>query len=153
VRSAKHFPSLLTSPSHTTSVRDMHTDTHTAKCLNCGRVRRFRSAAAAAQANPSGRICTAKIRKAQLDEARTGFTASQQAKADQLIRDGGAVEIAPGLYEMASSDGEHTYASDGHSCVCPSGWSDQRCYHLLVARVLGITSRCTVRRSDFGKAA
>jgi hypothetical protein len=126
---------------------------HTAKCLNCGRVRHFRSAAAVLAANPSGRICTAKIRQAQLDEARAGFTAAQQAKADQLIRDGGAVEIAPGLYEMASSDGEHTYATDGHSCVCDAGWSDKRCYHLLVARCLTITTRRTARRSDFTKAA
>jgi len=126
---------------------------HTAKCQHCGRMRHFRSAEAAAKANPAGRVCTAKIRKAQLDEARAAFTASQQAKADQLIRDGGAVEIAPGLYEMASSDGEHRYATDGHSCVCDAGWSDKRCYHLLVARVLSITSRRTVRRSDLAKAA
>jgi hypothetical protein len=126
---------------------------HTVKCLTCGRVRRFRSADAVAKAAPSGRICTAKNRAAAIAEARAGFTPDQQAKADQLIRDGGAVEIAPGLYEMAASDGEHTYACDGHSCVCPSGWSDKRCYHLLVARVLDITSRRAPRRADFGTAA
>jgi len=134
-------------------MRKTDTQDTTAKCGHCGRLRHFRSAEAAAKANPAGRICAARIRQAQLDEARAGFTAAQQASADQLIRDGGAVEIAPGLYEMASSDGEHTYATDGHSCVCDAGWADKRCYHLLVARVLTITSRRTVRRSDFTKAA
>lgn len=87
-----------------------------------------------------GPTCLRKMRQAQIAEARAGFTIAQQAKAAELIRDGGAVLIEPGLYEMTSADGERTYATDGNSCVCDAGWSDTRCYHLLVARVLTLAA-------------
>lgn len=115
------------------------TDQHEARCLRPGCGRKLTSKASVAAGY--GPTCLRKIREAAVAEARADFTADQQAKADELIRDGGAVEIAPGLYEMSASDGEHTYACDGRSCVCDAGWSDKRCYHLLVARVLDITSR------------
>jgi len=62
--------------------------THTAKCLTCGRIRRFRSAEAAAKAAPSGRICRMKLRLAAIAEAVKGFAATQVEKARELIADG-----------------------------------------------------------------
>lgn len=109
------------------------------RCLRpgCGRV--LRSAKSVALGY--GPKCAAKIRKAALAEARADFTAEQQAKADELIRDGGIVVLAPGLYEAVSSKGDATYATDGHSCSCPAGAKDRRCYHVLGARILTIASR------------
>jgi hypothetical protein len=104
-----------------------------ARCLRCGRKLRASTG--------YGPKCAAKIRKAQLDEARADFTPDQQAKADELIRDGGIVAQAPGLYEAVSSKGTDRYATDGASCTCPAGAKDRCCYHQLAARVLSIASR------------
>jgi hypothetical protein len=116
------------------------------RCQRCGRKMRVTT-------DPYGPKCAAKIRKAQLDEARADFTPAQQAKADELIRDGGIVQVAPGLYEVASSDGGHTYATDGHSCTCDAGWADKRCYHLLAVRIMELASRRPLRKSSLATAA
>lgn len=118
---------------------------HEARCLRPGCGRKLRSAKSVAAGY--GPVCLRKIRAAQLAEAREGFTPAQCDKADDLIRDGGAVEVAPGLYEMATGGELGTCACDGHSCSCAAGWSDKRCYHLLVARVLDVS------RQSLAKAA
>jgi hypothetical protein len=99
-------------------------------CLRCGRK--------LTASTGYGPKCAAKIRKAQLAEARAEFTEAQQAKAAELIADGGIVAQAPGLFEVVSSNGTDRYATDGHSCTCKASG---RCYHLLAARVLSIASR------------
>ena len=111
---------------------------HQARCLRCGRK---------IKAGSYGRVCAAKIRQAQLDEARKDFTDSQQAKADELIKDGGIVLLDSGLYEAVSSKGTDTYATDGHSCSCPAGAKDRKCYHELAARVLTIASRRSLAKA------
>lgn len=111
---------------------------HQARCLRCGRK---------IKAGSYGRVCAAKIRQAQLDEARSAFTDSQQAKADELIKDGGIILLDSGLYEAVSSRGDATYATDGHSCSCRAGAGDRRCYHLLAARVLTIASRSRLAKA------
>jgi hypothetical protein len=104
------------------------------RCLRCGRK-------LTATKGAYGPKCAAKIRQAALAEAREGFTPEQCDKADELIRDGGIVAQAAGLYAAVSSKGTGTYATDGHSCTCPAGAKDRRCYHRLAARVLTIASR------------
>lgn len=104
------------------------------RCHRCGRK-------LTATKGAYGPKCAAKIRQAQLAEARDGFTDAQQAKADELIKDGGIILLDTGLYEAVSSKGDAAYATDGHSCSCPAGARDRRCYHELAARVLTIASR------------
>jgi hypothetical protein len=118
-------------------------DTH--RCLRpgCGRV--LKSAKSIALGY--GPVCAAKIRAAAIEEARRDFTPEQAAKADELIRDGGIVAQAAGLFEAVSSKGTDTYATDGHSCTCPAGAKDRRCYHLLAARVLTIASRRSLAKA------
>ena len=106
------------------------------RCLRCGR--KLKNGGA------YGPKCAAKIRQAALAEARAEFTEAQQVKADELIRDGGIVAQAPGLFEAVSSKGDDLYATDGRSCTCPAGAKDRRCYHLLAARVLTIASRRSI---------
>ena len=113
---------------------------HTAKCLNCGRVRRFRSAAAAKRAAPSGRICRAKIRLAMFNEAIRGFAQRQVDAARELIEDGGLVPTSrPGVFRAVSSDGERTYLTHSETCNCPSGLRRLlacTCKHSLAARIV-----------------
>jgi hypothetical protein len=117
-----------------TEITEKATET---RCLRCGRK-------LTATKGAYGPKCAAKIRQAQLDEARADFTAEQAAKADELIRDGGIIALAPGLFEAVSSKGDATYATDGHSCSCPAGAKDRKCYHELAARVLAIASRRSI---------
>jgi hypothetical protein len=115
---------------------------HTAKCLNCGRTRHFRSAAAAAKAAPHGRICAAKIRKAAVDAVFADFTPAQREKAAELIRDGGLVPTSrPGVFRTVGSKGDVTYLTHSAACSCPAGLHGRLCYHLAAARVLTATSR------------
>lgn len=116
-----------------------------ARCLRPGCGRKLTSAASVALGY--GPRCMRKIRKAQLDEARAGFTPDQQARADELIRDGGIVARDAGLFLAVSSKGDCTYATDGHSCTCPAGAKDRRCYHQLAAQVLGIASRRSLAKA------
>ena len=119
-----------------------NTAQHEARCLAPGCGRKLTSAKSVAAGY--GRACLRKISQAQLDEAREGFTADQQAKADELIRDGGILAQAPGLYVAVSGKGDAHYATDGRSCTCAAGARDRRCYHQLAARVLAIASRRSV---------
>jgi hypothetical protein len=109
------------------------------RCLRCGRK--------LTASTGYGPKCAAKIRQAAITEAREGFTDAQQAKADELIRDGGIAEQAPGLFEAISSKGDARYATDGHSCTCAAGAKDRRCYHLLAARVLSVASRRSMAKA------
>jgi hypothetical protein len=115
------------------------------RCLapRCGR----RLTSPASIARGYGPRCMRKIRQAALDEARAGFTAEQQAKADELIRDGGIVPADTGLFVAMSSKGTDTYATDGHSCTCPAGVRDRRCYHRLAATILTIASRRSLAKA------
>lgn len=119
------------------------------RCLRpgCGRVLRSAKSVAAGY----GPRCAAKIRKAALDAARAGFTPDQQAKADELIRDGGLVPVRMTarngmLFRAVSSRGDETYLCCANGCACRARRS---CYHQLGATVLSITTR----RSSLAKAA
>jgi hypothetical protein len=113
---------------------------HTAKCLRCGRVRRFRTAEAAAHAAPVGRICAARIRLAAMTEAVRGFAQRQIDAARELIEDGGIVPTSrKGVFRAVSSDGERTYLTHRETCTCPSGLRRLlacTCKHSLAARIV-----------------
>jgi hypothetical protein len=112
-----------------------------ARCLRCGRKLTVSTG--------YGRTCLRKIRAAALDEARADFTAEQQAKAGELIRDGGLVPTArPGVFRAVSSKGDATYLVHGAACNCAAGLRAKRpCYHQLAARVLGIASRRSLAKA------
>ena len=111
------------------------------RCLRCGR----RLTASTGY----GPKCAAKIRKAQLDEARADFTDDQQAKADELIRDGGIVAHPhKGVFMAVSSKGDATYLVHAAACNCSAGLKSKRpCYHQLAARVLGIACRRSLAKA------
>ena len=112
------------------------------RCLRCGRK-------LTATKGAYGPKCAAKIRQAQLDEARADFTEAQQAKADELIRDGGIVPTPrTGVFQAVSSKGDATYLVHAAACNCPGGLRAKRpCYHQLAARVLGIASRRSLAKA------
>jgi hypothetical protein len=119
----------------------MTTTEHTAKCLRCGRVRHFRSAAAAAKAAPVGRICAARIRLAAITEAVKGFAAAQVDKARELIADGGLIPTGrPGVFRAVSSKGDGSYLVSAKGiCGCAHGlrtMTAKFCYHVCSARIL-----------------
>jgi Family of unknown function (DUF6011) len=120
------------------------------RCLRPGCGRKLTSARSIAAGY--GPKCAAKIRKAQIDQARDGFTADQQAKADELIRDGGIIPVREtahngSLYRVVSSKGDETYLATAHGCSCMAGVRGRRCYHKLAATVLGIASKRTVAKA------
>ena len=118
------------------------TTDHTAKCLRCGRVRRFRTAEAAAHAAPHGRVCAMRVRLAAMTEAVKGFAATAIEKAQQLIADGGIIATKrAGVFQAVSSSGTDTYLVHSAVCNCPAGLRGRQCYHLAAARVLTVTSR------------
>jgi SWIM zinc finger len=119
-----------------------NTESHTAKCLNCGRVRHFRSAAAAAKAAPSGRICAARIRNVAA-VVELPCKPEQHAKALELIEDGGIVRTSrPGVFAVSSSDGSTVYVTDANAgtCSCAGGQHGRYCYHLASAEILVVAS-------------
>jgi len=114
---------------------------HTAKCLKCGRVRHFHSAAAARHAAPYGRICAVRVRLAALNEAIRGFAQAQVDKARELIADGGLIPTGrPGVFRAVSSKGTDTYLTSAKgNCNCPHGLrvtTAKFCYHVAGARIL-----------------
>ena len=121
--------------SHMTS-----TGAHTAKCLRCGRVRHFRSAAAALAAGPHGRICAMRVRLAAITEAVKGFAAKQVDAAREMITDGCFVPTSrKGVFRVVSSDGERSYLAHSDTCNCPSGLrrlTACTCKHSLGVRIL-----------------
>jgi hypothetical protein len=111
------------------------------RCLRCGRK-------LTASTGAYGPKCAAKIRQAALDEARAGFTAEQQAKADELIRDGGIVPTnRDGVFRSVSSRGDATYLTHAAACNCKAGLQGRRCYHVLAARVLSVASRRSLAKA------
>ena len=121
------------------------TGAHTAKCLRCGRVRRFRTAEAAAKSAPHGRICAARIRLAAITEAVRGFAQAQVDKAREMIADGCFVPTSrPGVFRVVSSDGERTYLAHSDTCNCPSGLRRLfacTCKHSLGVRLIMATGK------------
>jgi hypothetical protein len=115
------------------------------RCLRCGR----KLTAVKSVADKFGKGCLAKIRRAALDEARKDFTADQQAKATELIRDGGLVPTnREGVFRAVSSKGDETYLVHAAACTCPGGLRAKRpCYHTLAARILGIASRRSMTKA------
>ena len=114
---------------------------HTAKCLKCGRTRRFRTAAAAVKAAPYGRICKARVLLAALNEAIRGFAQAQVDKARELIADGGLIPTTRrGVFRSVSSNGTDTYLTHSAACNCPAGLHGRLCYHLAAARILTATT-------------
>jgi len=117
------------------------TESHTAKCLNCGRIRHFRSAAAAAKAAPHGRVCRAKIRLAMFNEAIKGFAAAQVDKAREAIELGAFIPTGrKGVFQAVSSNGTDRYLTHSAACNCPAGLRGRQCYHLAAARILTATA-------------
>ena len=123
----------------------MTTTDHTAKCLRCGRVRRFRTAEAALTASPHGRVCAARIRLAAITEAVRGFAQAQVDKAREMIADGCFVPTSrPGVFRVVSSDGERTYLAHSDTCNCPSGLRRLfacTCKHSLGVRLIMATGK------------
>jgi hypothetical protein len=120
----------------------MTTTEHTAKCLRCGRVRHFATAAAAAKAAPNGRICAMRIRLAAIGEAVKGFAQAQVDKARELIADGGLIPAGrPGVFRAVSSSGTDTYLVHSAACNCPAGLHGRLCYHVAGARILVATGK------------
>lgn len=114
-----------------------------ARCLRCGRK---------IGSGVYGPKCAAKIRQAQLAEARADFSPAQQASADELIRDGGIVPTSrEGVFRSVSSKGDETYLTHSQVCSCAAGLKGRRCYHLLAARILVASGRGA--RRQFAKAA
>ncbi len=116
---------------------------HTAKCLRCGRVRRFRTAEAAAKAAPNGRVCAMRVRLAAISEAVKDFATAAVDKARELIADGGLVPTSrPGVFRSVSSKGDGTtYLTHSAACNCPAGLRGRQCYHLAAARILTAATR------------
>jgi hypothetical protein len=110
------------------------------RCLRCGRKLK--------NGGTYGPKCAAKVRQAALDEARADFSADQQAKADELIRDGGLVPTnREGVFRSVSSKGDAVYLTHSQACNCYAGLKGRRCYHLLAARILGIASRRSLAKA------
>lgn len=119
---------------------------HTAKCQECGRTRYFRSAEAAANAAPAGRICRARIRQAAAG-AQNAIKPDQYAKAIELIEDGGIVRTSrDGMFAATASDGTTVYVVDvtHQTCGCKAGQHGRYCYHLAAAQIL--TEAAAIRR-------
>jgi Family of unknown function (DUF6011) len=147
-------PSLLTSPSHVTSVSDMSKTTgtpeHTAKCRKCHRTLRSPASIAAG----IGPRCAA------IEAAFWGLNDAQQEKAADLIADRGIVKVRDGIYEAVADDGEGTYlVSVNGNCGCD--WGRRRvlgatkfCAHAGAARLLDKPAiRFPATRSDLAEAA
>jgi hypothetical protein len=114
------------------------------RCLRCGR----KLTSAKSLAAKYGRGCAAKIRQAAIEEVRAEFSTDQQAKADELIRDGGLVPTnREGVYRAVSSDGSTSYLVHAAVCNCKAGLRGKRCYHQLAARVLSIASRRSLAKA------
>lgn len=110
------------------------------RCLRCGR----KLTASVGY----GRTCLRKIREAAISEARADFSAEQQAKADELIRDGGLVPTnREGVFRSVSSKGDATYLTHSQACNCFAGLKGRRCYYLLAVRILGIASRRSLAKA------
>jgi hypothetical protein len=96
---------------------------HTAKCQACGRVRRFRSAAAMLAAKPTGRVCAAKIRNAALGAAFDGLNEKQCEKALEIVAEGG-VQLTgnPRVFLVIAVLGAEVYKTHVNgNCTCRWG--------------------------------
>ncbi|HEY2086623.1 MAG TPA: DUF6011 domain-containing protein [Mycobacterium sp.] len=122
-----------------------------ARCLRPGCCRKLTSAKSLAAGY--GPVCLRKIRAAAVEQARADFTADQQAKADELIRDGGIVPLRMTarngmLFRAVSSRGDETYLVTAGACNCPGGLRSKRpCYQQLAARVLSVASRRSLAKA------
>jgi hypothetical protein len=111
-----------------------------ARCLRCGRKLTVSTG--------YGPTCMRKVRAAAIEQAKADFTADRQAKADELIRDGGMVPHAhKGVFTAVSSRGDAIYLAHSAACTCPAGIKGRRCYHVLAARVLSIASRRSLAKA------
>lgn len=113
-------------------------DTHTARCLRCGRALR---AATSVKASSYGPTCRARIRAVAVAEALTDFTANQVDKARELITDGGLIPTnRQGVYRAVSSRGGVIYlVTAAGQCNCTWALRSGRgagCYHVAAARIL-----------------
>lgn len=122
------------------------TEQREARCLRPGCGRKLTSAKSLAAGY--GPVCLRKIREAALTEARADFSTDQQARADELIRDGGIVPTnREGVFRSVSSKGDEFYLTHSQVCTCKAGLRGNRCYHLLAARVLSIASRRSLTKA------
>lgn len=120
------------------------TSPNTAKCLRCGRT----LTSGKSIARGYGRTCGAYIRTAAKVIDLTAYKPFQQAKAVELIEQGGIVPTGrDAQYLAVSSDGTTVYLVDvvEHSCTCPAAAKGLACYHLAAADIL--TAATPARRA------
>ncbi|MGW3365940.1 DUF6011 domain-containing protein [Streptosporangium canum] len=109
------------------------TDQEPANCLRCGRLLR----SAKSIGDGMGRTCKAKVATAAKTIDLADFKPAQQAKATEVIEQGGILPTSrPHLYRAVSSDGTTTYLVAAQSCTCPAGIKGRRCYHVAAVRIL-----------------
>jgi len=80
----------------------------------------------------------------QRREAIRDFTTAQIDKARELISDGGLVPTnRAGIFRAVSSRGDESYlvAAEAGICACPAGLHERRCYHVLAARLVNVSTR------------
>ncbi|MBO2459859.1 hypothetical protein [Actinomadura violacea] len=80
------------------------------------------------------RSCVLCTMKTLVFNPRLRFSAQQLDDADELISDGGIIQVAPGEYRTVSKDGAYIYATTATSCTCKAGRYGRRCYHMAAAR-------------------
>ncbi|WP_242882532.1 SWIM zinc finger family protein [Actinomadura litoris] len=80
------------------------------------------------------RSCLSCTVRALIMNPRPRFSAQQLDDADELISDGGIVEVEPGEYRTVSKNGAYIYSTTTTSCTCKAGRHGRRCYHIAAAR-------------------
>ena len=115
-----------------------NTTGHTAKCLKCGRVRRFATAEAAAKAGPTGasaRCASASPRSARPSRASPPPRSTRPASSSPTAA---LIPTSrPGVFRAVSSKGTDTYLTHSAACNCPGGLRSRTgCYHSLAARII-----------------
>lgn len=81
-----------------------------------------------------GPVCGKKIRAA-LRELPI-FKPEQVDKAEELIEDGGIVQIRETVFRTVSTNGAEIYLSHPTNCTCPAGRNGRTCYHQIAASIM-----------------
>lgn len=112
-------------------------ETTQTRCTRCGRPLHAAKSIAAGR----GPTCARKVRAAARTKALADYKPAQQAKALELIEQGGMVAIrGRHVFAAVSSDGTRTYKAAPQACTCPAGARGTRCYHRAAAAVLSLAA-------------
>jgi len=112
-------------------------DTHTTRCLRCGRK------LTASASLGYGPVCRRRIREAVTTIELEDVSETQHAKAVELIEAAGLVPASrPGVFFAVSSDGSTNYIADlgAGTCTCKAGQLGRGCYHVAAARLVSAAS-------------